>query len=50
MIIKRVFYVLGLKAILISSKELTNKGWVIIFKAQKAVISHPKLGLDITAN
>jgi hypothetical protein len=49
-IIKGVFYVPGLKTILISSKELTNKGWVIIFKAQKAVVSHLKLGLDITAN
>jgi hypothetical protein len=50
MIIKGVFYMPGLKATLISSKELTNKGWVIIFKAQKAVVSHLKLGLDITAN
>jgi hypothetical protein len=49
-IIKGVFYVPGLKAILISSKELTNKGWEITFKAQKAVISHSKLGLDVTAN
>jgi hypothetical protein len=49
-IIKGVFYMPGLKATLISSKELTNKGWVIIFKAQKTVVSHPKLGLDITAN
>jgi uncharacterized protein YpiB (UPF0302 family) len=40
----------GLKATLISSKELTNKGWVIIFKAQKAMGSHPKLGLDVTVN
>jgi hypothetical protein len=49
-IIKGVFYVPGLKATLISSKELTNKGWEITFKAQKAVISHPKLGLNVTAN
>jgi hypothetical protein len=40
----------GLKAILISSKELTNKGWVIIFKTQKVVVSHLKLRLDVTAN
>jgi hypothetical protein len=45
-----VFYVPSLKATLISSKELTNKGWEITFKAQKAVISHPKLGLNVTAN
>ena len=50
MTIKGVFYIPGLKATLISSKELTNKGWKITFKAQKTVISHPKLGLNITAN
>jgi hypothetical protein len=49
-IIKGVFYMPGLKAILISSKELTNKGWVIIFKPQKAVVSYLELRLDITAN
>jgi hypothetical protein len=49
-IIKGVFYVPGLKATLISFKELTNKGWEITFKAQKAVISHPKLGLNVTVN
>jgi len=49
-IIKGVFYVPGLKATLINSKELTNKGWEITFKAQKVVISHPKLGLNVTAN
>jgi hypothetical protein len=32
-IIKGVFYMPGLKTTLISSKELTNKSWVIIFKA-----------------
>jgi hypothetical protein len=50
MIIKEVFYMPGLKTILISSKELINKGRVIIFKAQKIIISYPKLGLDITIN
>jgi hypothetical protein len=50
MIIKGVFYISGLKTILISSKELTNKSWVIIFKTQKAIVNHPKLRLDITAN
>jgi hypothetical protein len=50
MVIKGVFYMPGLKVILISSKELTNKGWVIIFKAQKTMVSHPKLKLNITAN
>jgi hypothetical protein len=49
-IIKGVFYMPGLKTTLISSKELTNKSWVIIFKAQKVVVSYLKLGLDITAN
>jgi hypothetical protein len=33
MTIKGVFYMPSLKATLISSKELTNKGWEIIFKA-----------------
>jgi len=49
-IIKGVFYVPGLKAILISFKELTNKGWEITFKDQKVVINHPKLGLNVTIN
>jgi hypothetical protein len=39
-----------IKSTLISSKELTNKGWEIIFKTNKAAISHPESRLNITAN
>jgi transposase InsO family protein len=49
-IIKGVFYVPEIKSTLISSKELTNKGWEIIFKTDKTAISHPESGLNITAN
>jgi hypothetical protein len=41
-IIKDVFYVPRLKFTLISSKELANKGWEILFKSNTAKISNPK--------
>ena len=48
--IKGVFYIPGLKAILISFNELINKGRKITFKAQKAVINHLKLRLNVIIN
>jgi hypothetical protein len=41
---------LEIKSTLISSKELTNKSWEIIFKTNKVAISYPELGLNITSN
>ncbi len=39
-LIKNVNYVPNIKTTLISSKELTNKGWEILFKEDKAILSY----------
>jgi hypothetical protein len=49
-IIKNVFYIPKFNTNLISSKELINKNWEIIFKTNKTIIIHPELGLDIIVN
>jgi hypothetical protein len=49
-IIKNVNYVPNLKTTLISSKELTNKGWSIYFKGNKANLSHSDNKLFLKAN
>jgi gag-polypeptide of LTR copia-type len=48
-LIKNVYYIPTLHTTLISSKELTNKGWVILFKGNKAIISYKKYKLKIDA-
>ena len=50
LIITGVYFVPEIKATLLSSKELANKGWEILFKQEIAMLSHPKYGLDIKAN
>ena len=49
-IIKNVNYIPEIKATLISSKELTNNGWSILFKDAKVIISHLIAKMVIIAN
>ena len=49
-LITGVNYIPSLKTTLISSNELTKKGWSILFKDTKAMISHDQAKLDIIAN
>ncbi|TVY50209.1 hypothetical protein LCER1_G007896 [Lachnellula cervina] len=48
LIIKDVFYVPNLRATLISTKELINKGWNIIFK--KDLVEIVKNTIRVTAS
>jgi len=48
-LIKDVYYIPSLKTTLISSKELTNKGWNILFKDNIAELSNIKYKLNIKA-
>jgi Reverse transcriptase (RNA-dependent DNA polymerase)/gag-polypeptide of LTR copia-type/Integrase core domain len=48
-LIKGVNYVPSLKSTLISSKELTNKGWTILFKDNAAELSNSKFKLNLKA-
>lgn len=48
-LIKDVYYISSLKTTLISSKELTNKGWTILFKDNIAELSNIKFKLNIKA-
>jgi len=48
-LIKDVSYIPSLKATLISSKELTNKGWSILFKDNIAELSNKKYNLSLKA-
>ena len=41
-LIRNVNYVPNIKTTLISSKELTNKGWEILFKKDLAILSYNK--------
>ena len=45
-----VNYVLDIKTTLISSNKLAKKGWQILFKDNKALISHEKTKLKLEAN
>jgi hypothetical protein len=47
--IKDVYYIPSLKITLISSKELTNKGWTILFKDNIAEISNIKYNINFIA-
>ena len=49
-LIKNVNYVPNIKTTLISSNELTKKGWLILFKDAKAIISHEETKLQLIAN
>jgi hypothetical protein len=49
-LIKNVNYIPNIKTILISSNELTKKGWLILFKDAKAIISHKETKLQLIAN
>ena len=48
-LIKNVYYIPSLKTTLISSKELTNKGWNILFKDNIAELSNSKFNLNLKA-
>jgi hypothetical protein len=48
-LIKDVYYIPTLKTTLISSKELTNKGWTILFKDTMANLSHKLFKLNLSA-
>ena len=48
-VITQVNYIPNLKTTLISPKELTNKGWSIIFKGNKAIVSHKAVDFNIQA-
>ena len=48
-IIKGVNYVPNIKTTLLSSKELTNKGWEILFKSNYAKLSNKKYNLSTLA-
>ena len=48
-LIKDVYYIPSLKTTLISSKELTNKGWNILFKDNIAKLSNIKFKLNLKA-
>jgi hypothetical protein len=48
-LIKDVYYIPSLKTTLVSSKELTNKGWNILFKDNIAELSHNKYKLNLKA-
>ena len=48
-LIKDVYYIPSLKTTLISSKELTNKGWKILFKDNIAELSNTKFNLNLKA-
>jgi hypothetical protein len=48
-LIKDVYYIPSLKTTLISSKELTNKGWNILFKDNTAELSNTKFNLNLKA-
>ena len=49
-VITRVNYLPDLATTLISSKELANKGWSILFKDDSASLSHKSLKFNIRAN
>ena len=49
-LITRVNYLPDLNTTLISSKELANKGWSILFQNDNATISHKSLNFNIKAN
>ena len=48
-LLKEVYYIPELKQTLVSSKELTNKGWLINFKKNLAEVVHPKHNIKINA-
>jgi hypothetical protein len=48
-LIKDVYYIPSLKTTLISSKELTNKGWTIIFKDNRASLRNTKYSINLIA-
>ena len=48
-LIKNVYYIPSLKTTLISSKELANKGWIILFKDNIAELSNTKYRLKTQA-
>jgi hypothetical protein len=49
-LIKNVNYVPNIKTTLISLNELTKKGWLILFKDAKAIISYEETKLQLIAN
>jgi hypothetical protein len=49
-LIKNVNYVPNIKTTLISSNKLTKKGWLILFKDTKAIISHEETKVQLIAN
>jgi hypothetical protein len=49
-LIKDVYYIPSLKTTLISSKELTKKGWTILFKDNIAELSNIKSNINLKAN
>ena len=49
LIIQDIYYVPSLKTTLVSSKELTNKGWNILFKDNIAKLSNEKFKLNLIA-
>jgi hypothetical protein len=49
-LIKNVNYIPNIKTTLISSNELAKKGWQILFKDTKAIISHKEAKLSLIAN
>ena len=49
-LIKDVYYIPSLKNTLISSRELTKKGWSILFKDSQTKLSHNRHKFNIIAN
>lgn len=49
-LITNINYIPNLKATLISTKQLANKGWSVLFSQKEALISHPAIQSEIKAN